>query len=551
MIEKILEQIRSQEMNITGWLLGFSGILFVRFLLESISSPTYSGVIPSDPFTLVHYLLYFVTVTLGTILIFGHFIKEYKASSKIILFGLSLTWLAPIIDIVISKGMGLKMLYIFDSGKDLVRDFLTFFGPDLFYGATIGIRVVIFISLLTIGYLTWVYTKKDIQKTLFSIIFIYLFVFVIATLPGIIFTVSNPNSGPATNSEIVFYIEKVILNSNILHNTLHEGMDFVSRERFLELSFNKFISQILFLISSILALFLFSKINKEKFIAVLKNVRLERINFYNLSLLSGMGFAFINGLVSNFVLTDILTIVCLLISWGALWMNAVHLNDIYDLEIDEISNTERPLVKKILDKKQMKDIGNLWLTIGLTGAFICGFYPFFMALVYTSCSYIYSVPPLRLRRFPIVPSFLIGIACLSTILAGFFLLSEAKDIKAFPPLLAVGIVIMVTLAINFKDVKDIEGDKKAKVMTIPVLFPKNGVKIVALLFSLSILLVPIFLSFYLLFVLSVPASIIGYKIITKKPYNERNVFILRFFFLGGIALSYLLLFLISKTYSIV
>ena len=549
-IEKIIGDIKNQKMTFSEWILGFCGILFVRFILESLSSPTYSGIIPSDPFTLVHYSLYFLTVTLGTIFIFGYFTNDYKNSFKIILFGLPLIWLAPVIDLTTSRGVGLKMSYVFDSGKNLIFDFFTFFGPVLTKGATLGIRVGIALSLFGIGYLIWKDSKK-IGRSLIGVLLIYCFVFLLAVLPGLIYTVTHMGSSTVVSSEIVSYFENIILKSTISHNTLREGISSVSDIRFLELGFNKLLSQILFILSCLIALLLFWKLDSKKFGAVLKNIRPERINFYTISLLCGIGFAYINRLGNPFFWTDSFGFICLFISWTALWMNAVHLNDIYDIDVDKISNKERPLVKNELNLEEMKDVSYLWLGVGLLGAWSAGFYPFFMALVYISCSYIYSVPPLRLRRFPLIPSFLIGVACLATILAGFFFVSINKEIQTFPMLLSIGIIIMVTLAINFKDIKDIESDRANGIMTIPNLFPKNGVKVVAILFSLSILLVPIFLYFYLLYVIAIPASIVGYKLIVRKPYVEKYIFILRFFFLFGIAVSYLLVFWLAGVYNLI
>jgi len=550
MINKILDTIKNQQVSVTEWIYGFVGILFVRFIFESISSPSSSGIIPSDPYTLIHYGLYFLVVTLGTILIYGYTTAEYKNSSKLILFGLPLIWLAPVIDIFISGGRGYRMSYIFDTGYKLFFDFITFFGNDITNGATLGIRVGIALSLLGIGYLIWLHTRR-ISKTIVGIFVIYLFVFVMATLPGIIYTSVNPSQNVVETSEVVTFFEKNILRSTISHNTLREGFLSVSTTRFLELSFDKLMSQILFIISILLGLLLFWKIDKEKFISVLKNSRPERINFYTASLFCGIVFAYINRLGNPIVPMDILGVVCLFVSWTALWMHAVHLNDIYDIEIDKISNTERPLVSNSLTIFEMKDFGKVWLGIALLGSWCAGFYPFFMALVYVACSYVYSVPPLRLRRLPLVPSFLIGVASLATILSGYFFISTSKEISAFPIFLAIGIVIMVTLAINFKDIKDIEGDKANGIMTIPNLFPKYGIRIVAILFSISILLVPIFLNFYLLYIISIPSAIIGYRLVVRKPYVEKYIFILRFFFLAGIGVSYIIIFWLNSVYNLV
>lgn len=263
-----------------------------------------------------------------------------------------------------------------------------------------------------------------------------------------------------------------------------------------------------------------------------------------------MGFAYLNKLGNGFVWVDIFGIMCLLISWVALWMYAVHVNDVADIEIDKISNKERPLVKKEITTEEMSQVGNIWLIIGLLGAWSAGFYPFFMSLVYVAASYIYSVPPLRLRRFPLVPSFLISVVCLATILAGFFFVSLNKEIAVFPRIIALGIIVIVTLAINFKDLKDIEGDKANGIITLATIFGNNGPRVIGFLLALSILLTPLFLSFYLLYIFALPASIIGYKIITKKPYKEKFVFTLRYIFLACIAISYLVVYWIADTYNL-
>ena len=114
-----------------------------------------------------------------------------------------------------------------------------------------------------------------------------------------------------------------------------------------------------------------------------------------------------------------------------------------------------------------------------------------------------------------------------------------------------GILIMVTLAIQFKDMKDVDGDKQDGVITLLTLFPKNGPKIVGLCFALSILLIPIFLSFYFLYVFALPMAIIGYRLIVKKPYKEKPIFVLRFILLTCIASSYLLIYWLGHLYDLI
>src|SRR3989344_6045857 len=190
MLNKLLEQIKNQEITIVQWMTGFIGIVFIRFIFESLSSPTSSGLIPSDAYTLIHYGLFWITLVLGLIIVVGFFSKDYLLTAKIALFGLPVIWLAPIFDIIISGGNGFVQSYIFDSGRKLIFDFFTFFGSDLTQGATYGMRIEMIIVLIGIGW----YLRRSGSSTLklvLGVVFVYLFGFIIGSWPGILYTLSH------------------------------------------------------------------------------------------------------------------------------------------------------------------------------------------------------------------------------------------------------------------------------------------------------------------------------------------------------------------------
>jgi len=218
-------------------------------------------------------------------------------------------------------------------------------------------------------------------------------------------------------------------------------------------------------------------------------------------------------------------------AWIGIWLYAVQVNDIEDIDIDKISNQERPLVQHTITASEAKEIGYIWLIVALAGSWSVGFYPFYMCLVAIIISYVYSVPPLRLKRVTALSTFLISIACLVTILAGFFFVSINKVVATFPVLFVIKILIIFTLGVSIKDMKDVEGDGVNGIKTVPVIFGKNGPWVVGVFFGLSVLLVPIFISFYLLYIIAIPTAIIGYKLVTKTPYKEKSVFILYFSYL--------------------
>jgi 4-hydroxybenzoate polyprenyltransferase len=257
---------------------------------------------------------------------------------------------------------------------------------------------------------------------------------------------------------------------------------------------------------------------------------LERVLFFWTLLSAGALAAFLEGLGGFKSWIDIISFAILLVSWYGDWMFAVHTNDIADVGIDTVSNSDRPITGGKLSAEEMKQIACIWLLISLVGSFIVGYYPFFMNLVFLFAYYIYSMPPLRLKRVPMLSSFLISIACLSSILCGFFWLSVDKNFGNFPMLTALGIMIIFTFFMNVRDIKDVEGDRAEGIQTLPVIFKKNGIKIVGLLLSISFLLMPVVFSFYTLYILAIPAAIIGYKIVVRKPYQEKYGFILLFSF---------------------
>ena len=101
-----------------------------------------------------------------------------------------------------------------------------------------------------------------------------------------------------------------------------------------------------------------------------------------------------------------------------------------------------------------------------------------------------------------------------------------------------GILVCYTLLFNAKDLKDAEGDKTGGIYTIPSIYgSKKGGKIVGVLFGLSFLLAPLFFSFPFLYVLSIPAAVAGYFLVTKFPQKEKYLFGLYFLFIFcGVAL---------------
>ncbi len=527
-MRKIIETIENTTLHINDWIVSFVCILFVRFLLESISSPAPSGMMPTDMYTLIHYGLFFLSVALGLICIMGMFTKDYGRSSKFVLFIFPIMWVAPIFDLILNR-TGEAMSYIYATPKELLIEFFKFPFFTPVSGITVGMHIQIILLFWVVGYYIWMKTKKY-KLVIGTLLSFYIFMFFLGAIPSMLYAIQHTHVNE-NSIEITNYLESTILNSNIIHNSMHEGALTVSRYRFFQIGFDKLMSQILFVISLILIVIFFWKKEKVKTREILKNSRPIRILYYLTPLLIATGYSLQTkkGYIYSWV--DMLSYTCLLVSWFGMWMYSVHLNDVYDTKIDTISNSNRPIINGSVTKEDMIGSSNVFLWIALIGSWCAGFYSFFFVMVGLTVAYIYSTPPLRLRRFIPLSSFLISIVILCAVLSGFFFVSIDKKIQSFPTIISLGILLFYTFQINFKDIKDIEGDQKEGISTVPLVFKKQGIKITGALFSLSFLLAPIFLNNYLLYIVSLPVSIAGYMLINKKPYVEKSLFYVHFTFL--------------------
>lgn len=532
MFRKLVDKILGEDSGnntIAGWIAGFTVIVLLRSFLEMFSTAVPSTVVLSSVQVAsfqqrMNLFLFFITALLLITLVVTIFTRQ--RNNRVIslaLYGLPIIFLAPIIDLILNSG-GASMDYLSSTHKNLAIDFFTFFGIN--NGATTGIRIEVLVILSAIGWYVWE-KRKNIIPVIATLFVSYTLIFAIGAMPGIIYTaITLPQDGLAALSQG----GNIINQSNIPGNTLYVALLSGGSFKIFGIGIGVLLSQLFFIISFITGLLLFWYTARDTTKTILSNSRPERISFYISLIALGSFYAYST---SSVVLTwiDWVGFIVIVLSWFSACMFAIHTNDIADIEIDIISNPSRPLPQKTLSVETMRDVGFMWLTLSLVGSYIVGYYIFFMNIIFTCAYYLYSAPPLRLKQVPILSSFLIAIACLATILAGFFFVSPNKMIEAFPLMFALGIVVVFTLGVNIRDIKDIAGDHALGIQTLPVIFGRYGRNVVGGMLSLSFLLAPIFFWPYVSFFIAVPSAVIGYWLCTKQNYNEKNIFFLFFIFL--------------------
>lgn len=486
-----------------------AGVTMVRTFLENFSNPEPIGGFTSF-LLLLNYFLFYTVVVLSLGIFIGILTKQsWMKTISIVALGLPIIILPPIIDITISGGACLA--YIASTGPNLLRDFITFFGPLDGCGASIGIRVEIGLIMLGLG--RYVFKKtQSWPLAILGAIGAYAIIFFHSAIPGILQTLAGSSENNFFHS---FF-------SNSLLGSVHSFSFVTGGQRFVE-QLALFMGRVpwFFIIPLILATAWHE--SSEKVRAWIGNARLTRVIYYTLFAITGVVIALRifniplpNALPDIFAYLIIITAICC-----NCWLGVV-LNDVADQSIDDISNADRPLSAKTLTLQDMQWSGWIFGTLLVTGGLLINWNVFVMLVMFQISYAVYSLPPLRLKRHYLFSSFLVGCAGLATVLAGYFTVAPNQSFQNLPG--GVMLAIFITLAIisNTKDFKDVPGDKAEGIKTLPVVFGtrKAGMILTFGLIGWILFLAFIFHSFWIA-ILALPWIILDVIIRKRIPEYVR------------------------------
>jgi homogentisate phytyltransferase / homogentisate geranylgeranyltransferase len=163
----------------------------------------------------------------------------------------------------------------------------------------------------------------------------------------------------------------------------------------------------------------------------------------------------------------------------------VGLNQIFDVDIDKINKPYLPLASGELSASQANSIvmslGALALVIAWAMNFYLGLTVFISLIIGTA----YSLPPIRLKRFPLFASLCIFTVRGLIVNLGLFLyfkslLGGPIGFTADILFMAVFITIFTVVIAIFKDIPDMEGDRKYHIKTLSLYFGKQSVFLLSL-----------------------------------------------------------------------
>jgi 4-hydroxybenzoate polyprenyltransferase len=496
-INSFLTQIEESPSSVLIFLAIFYFITNLRNFVEIFSDGTCFGLR-----CFAHYQYGYLWVATTLILITYYFFeKNIVKHAKVILFFFAFIWLAPTLDLIISGGKD-EMLYLhpYIHGDMLKRFFFFWSIGDDRPGATPGIKIEIAIILLSFFYFSYLFKKASIKKSLLFIFFTYSTIFIYGMFPflstGLLDVLGLNWSEFRPKMHADYFLLLIFFNGlAILH--LHEPKYF--KELLKDLRYLR-IGHYLMMMACGFALGLYEEGN-----AILKWD--QRIFFDTIITSLALVFACLFSIITN---------------------------NLADLEIDKVTNRERPLIKKSIPLNYYKKIGILSLAFSFIYAANVNFQTFYCIMLFIGNYYLYSMPPMRLKRVPVLSKLFISINSLLMLILGKFTLTGNFSIT---PNLAIYFLVCITLVINFIDLKDVEGDRKAGINTIPTLLGlKVGKKIIGLFFIMSyglaypILKTRLDLTSWDILPLLI-CGLIAFGLINRNEYSEKPVFL---FYLSSI-----------------
>ncbi|WRH65360.1 MAG: homogentisate phytyltransferase [Planktothrix sp. GU0601_MAG3] len=156
----------------------------------------------------------------------------------------------------------------------------------------------------------------------------------------------------------------------------------------------------------------------------------------------------------------------------------VGLNQLEDIEIDQVNKPNLPLASGEYSNFKAQTIVGIAGILALTIAAFQGYYLLGMVTISLLLGTAYSLPPIRLKRFPFWAAFCIFTVRGIIVNLGLYLhlswILSAKSISSIPIIsptvwaLTLFILVFTVAIAIFKDIPDLEGDRQFQINTLTI-----------------------------------------------------------------------------------
>jgi 4-hydroxybenzoate polyprenyltransferase len=437
--EKIITKIESVKISAFALALYLSILIFIRALLEQWFFQKEFNI-----YQLAHHFFFFVFLISGILIISSLAQANILKVTLIVSSGLIVIVLPPLIDYFIFQR---SVPYAYILPKDFLKNFASYFLFTSNIGR--GIMLEVTVILLMASFYVWI-KSRSLLRAVFTGISLYVLIGIAGT-PRLFLLLPDTTDPVMSQAKHIIYFF------------------------------------IYFTLAQVIGLFFLYKVDKKLPAAVFQELTSFRTLHFVLMVNAGV---YLNKALDFLYFPDILYILSSNILIVLLWLHAILINNVYDLEIDRISNPNRPLPRGDVNPSQYLGLSSILSVVCLFVSLVLGIIPFLLTLLFLLSALAYSKPPLRLRR-KIWGSVFIGWGSILAFFIGYTTRTKFIDLTLPNDVLSLSILIFVAFSIGplTKDLKDYAGDSRNNVRTIfSVLGIPRGIKIVTFLLGISLLM---------------------------------------------------------------
>jgi len=464
-LKSLVENIKTADFTLGSFFLTLLFLIVIRNFFENIFEQIHL-VAPMGSFydncvEYLHIVFSWISVFLSVVYILNIFDKDkISQTTKVVLSLFCIIIIVPVLDyFIFGSGRILyetnfdnfwfKYIYLFDITKEKI--------PHITNGVRVEIAIVFIMSFIYIYLMT-----QKIYKAILAAFFVYSIIYFYGYLPAVVNAVSHSS------------YEKIVQDS------------ILPIQSAINLNFYTYLP-----IFSMLGLLYYFKLDKKYRYMIVDSFRIDRLLIY----IGIFLFAFFTSAKYALSTTEVFNLYDMLRLYSAIlslvfgFAFASVLNNIADFEIDKISNKDRALIRYDISQKLYSDFKNILLFLSLSFAIGVNESYFFIMIAIVALSYIYSIPPLRLRRLVIVSNLTLSIIAVLVFLLGVCVVEgNAAFIQVhFEYLIA--IFIFYFTASHFKDFKDKQADKQYYVVTLATLFEQNKLEKILKIITFIVLIV--------------------------------------------------------------
>ncbi len=493
-VGQVIHCLEDERIPLGNYILGFVFIIFIRDFFEAFSRRIHyfnfsSALLATD---LIHFTL---SYTLLALLLIGvlHCMTHQAISKliRVVLAGFVLIWICPLLDMLIYRHTGVNLLYIQpEQGvSSITRLFFTYFGD--FPGVSLGLKIEILMALMGI-YIYCRFKKISVVNSTITTLLCYTTIFLWGSSP--------------------FLVEYILWLMGFSY------------------AFSSQLMVNFYLIVLPPAAWIIAYLWKPAWVrALMKDMRYLRVMHYELMLLLGvvLGLTYYHYSIIELLRLDqgiVIDVILTMLSLLFASVFSIITNNIADVEIDKISNPARPLVAGKIPMLVYQRLQMISLCLSWFYAWMVNAHVFLIMSVFMGLYYVYSLPPLRLKRVMLLSKLVISINSLALVLIGYVLMQWS--LEGFPAVLYAILLIGFTLAANFIDLKDVKGDRAGDIVTLPIfLGEKRAKQVIGAAFFTTYVSFYYLLPYYFLMPLFIAGGLIQFYLINRSRYRESYVLI--------------------------